>query len=98
MNLELRHYFIIPFILAFFFSKIATGNESTDTGSDQSNLLSLSLEELMNVEVTTVSKRPQRLTEVASAVFVITKTISNDPAQQASLKRYVWHPACMLHE
>lgn len=73
MKPKLRHHFIILFILAFLFSNIATGSESTDTGSNENNLLSLSLEELMNVEVTTVSKRPQRLTEVASAVFVITQ-------------------------
>lgn len=35
--------------------------------------LNLSIEELMNVKVTTVSRSPQRLTQVASAVFVITQ-------------------------
>jgi len=35
--------------------------------------LNLSIEELMNVKVTTVSRNPQRLTQVASAVFVITQ-------------------------
>ena len=38
-----------------------------------SELLSLSIEELMNVKVTTVSRNPQKLTQVASAVFVITQ-------------------------
>ncbi len=73
MKPKLGHHSIILFILALLFSNIATGKESINTRSDKSNLLSLSLEELMNVEVTTVSKRPQRLTEVASAVFVITQ-------------------------
>jgi len=36
-------------------------------------LLGLSLEELMDIKVTTVSRRPQKLSEVASAVFVITQ-------------------------
>ena len=36
-------------------------------------LLDLSIQELMNIKVTTVSRRPQKLTEVASAVFVITQ-------------------------
>ena len=36
-------------------------------------LLDLSIEELMKVEVTSVSKRVEKLTEVASAVFVITQ-------------------------
>ena len=35
--------------------------------------LNLSIEELMNIKVTTVSRRPQRLNQVASAVFVITQ-------------------------
>ena len=36
-------------------------------------LLDMSIEELMRVEVTSVSRRSQKLTEVASAVFVITQ-------------------------
>ncbi len=36
-------------------------------------LLDLNIEELMKVEVTSVSRRSQKLTEVASAVFVITQ-------------------------
>ncbi|MDV6342603.1 TonB-dependent receptor [Nitrosomonas sp. Is24] len=39
----------------------------------EDQFLNLSIEELMNVKVTTVSRRPQKLTEVASAVFVITQ-------------------------
>ena len=35
--------------------------------------LELSIEELMNVKVTTVSRRAQKLSEVASAIFVITQ-------------------------
>ena len=38
-----------------------------------SNLKQLSIEELMNIEVTSVSKRPEKLTEVASAIQVITR-------------------------
>ena len=44
--------------------------QSNSTGSQ---LLGLSLEELMDIKVTTVSRRPQKLSEVASAVFVITQ-------------------------
>ncbi len=36
-------------------------------------LIDLSLEELMNIEVTTVSRRSQKVSEVAAAVFVITQ-------------------------
>src|SRR5262249_57639867 len=37
------------------------------------DLTSLSLEDLMNVKVTSVSRRPQSLAETAAAVFVITQ-------------------------
>lgn len=37
------------------------------------DLISLSLEDLMNVKVTSVSRRPQSLAETAAAVFVITQ-------------------------
>lgn len=40
---------------------------------DNNPLLDLTIEELMKVEVTSVSRRSQKLTEVASAVFVITQ-------------------------
>jgi len=39
---------------------------------DNEDLLSLSLEELMEVEVTSVSKRPERQRDAAAAVFVLT--------------------------
>lgn len=48
-----------------------TAAASNKQGDDP--FLNLSIEELMNVKVTTVSRRPQKLTEVASAVFVITQ-------------------------
>jgi iron complex outermembrane recepter protein len=40
--------------------------------SNPSNLASQSLEDLMNLEVTSVSKKEQKLSEVAAAIFVIT--------------------------
>lgn len=73
MQPKLKHNFIFLFILTSLFGDVTASNKPIDVKSDQSNLLSLSLEELMSVEVTTVSKRPQKLTEVASAVFVITQ-------------------------
>lgn len=36
-------------------------------------LLNLSIEELMNIKVTSVSRRPEKLNQVASAIFVITQ-------------------------
>lgn len=40
-------------------------------GGEVGNLLDLSLEELMNVEVTSVGKKAQRLSQTAAAVFVV---------------------------
>ncbi|HET7818385.1 MAG TPA: TonB-dependent receptor, partial [Bacteroidia bacterium] len=46
--------------------------QTTDSTLFPHNLKKLSLEDLMNIEVTSVSKRPEKLTEVASAIQVIT--------------------------
>ena len=40
---------------------------------DVSDLKSMSLEDLMNINVTSVSKRPQKLIDAASAIYVITQ-------------------------
>ena len=50
---------------------LSTNAISGKPGDNQ--FLELSIEELMNVKVTTVSRRAQKLSEVASAIFVITQ-------------------------
>jgi iron complex outermembrane recepter protein len=47
-------------------------SQTQDTLLSSSSLKKLSLEELMNIEVTSISMRPEKLTEVASAVQVVT--------------------------
>lgn len=61
--------FLICSLTLLSFKSLAqlTNNNSLDA------LKKLSLEELMNIEVTSVSKRPEKLTEVASAIQVITQ-------------------------
>lgn len=39
---------------------------------EMSDLTEMTIEELMNIEITSVSKRPEKLSEVSAAVFVIT--------------------------
>ncbi|MDE2388726.1 MAG: TonB-dependent receptor [Betaproteobacteria bacterium] len=56
-------------LLAGYFANLAVAQDKPAN----SELLSLSIEELMNVKVTTVSRTPQKLAQVASAVFVITQ-------------------------
>ena len=46
--------------------------QTSDTPTPASALKQMSLEELSNVEVTSVSKRPEKLSEAASAIQVIT--------------------------
>jgi iron complex outermembrane receptor protein len=56
--------------VCFFIAPVFTSAQTTLPAA--SELKKLSFEELMNIEVTSVSKVPERLTEVASAIQVIT--------------------------
>ena len=47
--------------------------QQPDSAAQADSLKALSIEQLMNVEVTSVSKRPERLAQVASAIQVITQ-------------------------
>jgi iron complex outermembrane recepter protein len=47
--------------------------QQPDSAAQGESLKTLSIEQLMNVEVTSVSKRPERLSRVASAIQVITQ-------------------------
>ena len=53
-------------------STTAGGRAATVTSSDIGALKKLSFEELFNLEITTVSRRPERLVDAASAIQVIT--------------------------
>jgi iron complex outermembrane receptor protein len=51
---------------------LSSASHAQDPSSSAETLKRLSLEELMNVEVTSVSRRPQRLAAAASAIQVVT--------------------------
>src|ERR671912_564841 len=51
---------------------LATASLSSQGAVTRSELSSLSLEELGNLRITSVSKKPERLAEAAASVFVIT--------------------------
>ncbi|WP_309477316.1 TonB-dependent receptor plug domain-containing protein [Nitrosomonas supralitoralis] len=55
-------------VLGCFAKFTIAGSHSVDN-----RFLNLSIDELMNVKVTTVSRTPQKLSQVASAIFVITQ-------------------------
>ncbi|MDR4513800.1 Plug domain-containing protein [Nitrosomonas sp.] len=69
--------FITKLIIVFVTSlSVSRTNAETSlhlTSHNDHTLIDLSIEELMNIEVTTVTRRSQKLTEIPSAVFVITQ-------------------------
>src|ERR1041384_5097525 len=67
--LSARRLAVLVFIAC---SDLALAQTNTVLGTP-SELKKLTLEELMNLEVTSVSKRPEKLTEVPSAIQVITQ-------------------------
>jgi iron complex outermembrane receptor protein len=55
----------------------------------------LSIEELANIQVTSVSKKPERLQDAPASVFVITADdIRRAGAPQACRKRCAWRRTC----
>ena len=60
-------------ILTLVLTGLACEARAQKTNSPPSALKKLSLEELMNIEVTSVTRRPEKLSETASAIQVITQ-------------------------
>jgi iron complex outermembrane receptor protein len=58
-------------VLSLLFMTVVSGTALA--ANDGPDLLDMSLEDLMNIEITSVSKKPQKLSAAASAVFVITQ-------------------------
>ena len=69
VRLSARRLAVLVFIA---YTDLALAQTNTVSGPP-SELKKLSLEQLMNLEVTSVSKRPEKLTEVPSAIQVITQ-------------------------
>ena len=66
-----KFLFLSLFIL--FPNNVGATNQPVYSPDTEDSIFELNLEELMNIEVTTASRRPQKLTEVPAAVFVITQ-------------------------
>jgi iron complex outermembrane receptor protein len=66
---------VVAISLCFFIvahrSSAAPGNQDADLST--SSLKSLSIEDLMNIEITSVSKRGESLSDAAAAIYVITR-------------------------
>ena len=59
---------LLPFALAM----LSTGASAQDAPPTARDLAELSLEQLANLQITSVSKRPERLADAAASVFIIT--------------------------
>lgn len=69
-----RGHFTLLVILLVFSASVSRAQDNYAPGTSvAATLKKLSVEELMNVEVTSVSRRPEKLAEVASAIQVITQ-------------------------
>jgi iron complex outermembrane receptor protein len=62
---------VVCFFLSFSFAQVFAQSDTAQLSV--ANIKKLSFEELMNIEVTSVTKRPEKLSEVASAIQVITQ-------------------------
>jgi iron complex outermembrane receptor protein len=64
---------VLAFLLVYTFNLSKAFAQTTTDSLTLKKLKNLSIEELMNVEVTSITMRPEKLSEVASAVQVITE-------------------------
>jgi iron complex outermembrane receptor protein len=67
----IRSVWCVALMCGSSFSGWAQGPASS--GRTAADLANLGLEDLMNIEITSVSKRPERISEAAAAVYVITQ-------------------------
>lgn len=67
-----KGFYFSSSIVAFLLCQSIVGYAQEDSLLSAANLKKLSLQDLMNMEVTSVSKRPEKLNEVSSAIQVIT--------------------------
>src|SRR5689334_14535578 len=63
------------FVILLLCTALSAARAGAETSPDETatDLMSLSIEDLMHVEVTSVSKKNQKLDEVAAAIYVITR-------------------------
>src|SRR5688500_10588593 len=72
INRSYRFFLSLLVIFCFVFAPSLMFGQAAGVTPEVGILKKMSVEELLNIEVTAVSKRPEKLTEVASAIQVIT--------------------------
>jgi len=65
--------FMIGMLIGSISSAYASSAQVEKSHQATTDLTELSLEELMNIEVTTVSKKPEKLSDASAAIYVITQ-------------------------
>src|SRR5437879_8047954 len=60
-------------LLASFLAVCLAGNTEAQTSRSVPDVTAMSMEDLMNMQVTSVSKRTQKVADAAAAIFVITQ-------------------------
>src|SRR5205823_11518751 len=58
---------------SFLIRAISAEQSFTTTASNKVDVMEMDLESLMKIEVTSVSKRPEKLSDAAAAIYVITQ-------------------------
>ena len=68
-----RHCFSILFMFFLVLGLMLCQLSDSRANNRSVDLMTLSIEELMDIEITSVSRKPQKIAEAASAVYVITQ-------------------------
>src|SRR6267143_328251 len=78
--------------LATFLSALLAGNAIAQNQKTVPDVTAMSMEDLMNMQVTSVSKRTQKVADAAAAIFVITQRTYGVRERPAFLKHCDWYP------
>ena len=78
-------------LLASFLAVCLTATTEAQTSRSVPDVTAMSMEDLMNMQVTSVSKRTQKVADAAAAIFVITQRTYGVRERPAFLKHCDWY-------
>lgn len=67
---------VLLLLLGFLFVQVSVKSQelpSVDSDTSSTNFFDISIEDLLNIEVTSVSKKSEKLQNVASSIYVVTQ-------------------------
>src|SRR5256886_11519201 len=88
---------LVCFVRPGFAQQPDSAGQRPDSSLTAEALKKLSIEQLMNLQVTSVSKRPERLSQTASAIQVITQEDIRRWARRASPRHCASPRTCRSH-